>query len=289
DRDRGQAGRRGGPAQGPGPARPGRGRPARGLRAAAGGLRRHPRHLVRAGGLPGVHRPDDDPARPDADRRRLLRPDRPARPPDHRRSAGRAGAVHRRGPDGVGDLHRDRHRVGGGHVAGPLGGALAVPLRGDPAVHPDPGPGAADRLEPRLQPVQPGAGLRADLAVPDGVQHPVRPAGGGPEPARALPAAGREPMDGAHQAPVPGRDAGDLRRHADLRRARRDRRHRRRLLLPSWGSRPRDLDQQLRVPAADRRAVGLGAHRLAARRRDLPRLRLDPEGRRRPLVRAVVL
>ena len=80
--------------------------------------------------------------------------------------------------------------------------------------------------------------LRDDRAVPDGVEHAVRPAVGRPRPARAVPAAARLALDRADQAGVPRRAARDLRRHADLRGPRGGRRDRRRLLLPPRRPRP---------------------------------------------------
>ena len=87
---------------------------------------------------------------------------------------------------------------------------------------------AADRHDLRLQLRRQGRRDGHDLAVPDDLEHPVRPAGRGQGPAGALPAAVRRPRDDAREAAVPGGDAVDLRGAANGRRALRDRRDRRR-------------------------------------------------------------
>ena len=98
------------------------------------------------------------------------------------------------GRDGrAGALDRHRHGHGDRDVAGQVGRALAVPLRGRAADDPGAGDRPADRLHAGLRLLQPRARGGADRALPGHHQHPVRPALGRPGPPRPVqpaPAAG---------------------------------------------------------------------------------------------------
>ena len=95
--------------------------------------------------------------------------------------------------------------------------------------------------------------VRAHLVLPGGEQHAVRAAVGRSQPARAVHAAGRQPLDAAAQAAVPRRPARHLRRSAQRRRAVGDRRGRRRLLLPPGRHRGHRRPDR-RLPPATARA-----------------------------------
>ena len=69
----------------------------------------------------------------------------------------------------------------------------AVVLQTDP----DPGPRAADRLLVRVRLRQPGAGVRADRALPDHHQHALRPESRPTSPPRPVHPAPRRPADPA--------------------------------------------------------------------------------------------
>ena len=107
----------------------------------------------------------------------------------------------------------------------------AVPVHGGPAGDADPHPRADDRVDLRVQPDVPGDRLRADLDLPDRVQHAVRPGVGRSRPARPVHAPRGERWITPAQGDVPVGPAGDVRRVAHLGRALGDRRDRRRLLL----------------------------------------------------------
>ena len=126
----------------------------------------------------------------DADRRFLLPPPHAVvevaflDPVNRAAAAARAGAVgdRRAGrfPHRGRARRRDRHR----DEPGPVGGAVALPVRGAAAVRPDPRPGPGDRVLVRLRADEPGDRHRPHRAVPGDQRHAVRPAVGRPQPAR---------------------------------------------------------------------------------------------------------
>src|SRR5690606_16048528 len=219
----------------------GRGGPAGcGLRARASGVVR--------GELPPAGAPAAVPATAAARRgpRRVPGSGQP------RRAVSGPGRLRSGSGDRARHRHRDRRDRRGGDGAEPVVGALPLPVRGGTADHPDPGDGAALRPLVRVRAHRPGAGVRAGRAVPDRRQHPVRAAVGRAGTPRPVHFARCRPADPPVEAAATLRPAVDRDRPAHLRRPERDRRDRRRLLLPPRRARHRHPHRPLPSPVRTR-------------------------------------